>query len=118
MSRPIFFCDPVVLESICDHTREERLINESNTTGRLKKIWTGYHWKLFFPQLGKTERTFSSGINYYLKQTEGLKCNLVSPSFLHTLQLQLFIQSLQQFYMRVSHVYMGHAAAAVSLFIR
>ena len=37
----IFFCDPVVLESICYHTRAKRLINESNTTEGLRKIWTG-----------------------------------------------------------------------------
>ena len=36
-----FFCDPVVLESICYRTRANRLINESKTTGGLRKIWTG-----------------------------------------------------------------------------
>ena len=36
-----FFCDPVVLESICHSTRAKRLINEGNTTGGLRKIWTG-----------------------------------------------------------------------------
>ena len=40
-SRPIFLCDPVVLESICYRTRAKRLINESNTTGELRKVWTG-----------------------------------------------------------------------------
>ena len=38
----IFFCDPVVLESICHHTRAKRLINEGNKTGGLRKIWMGY----------------------------------------------------------------------------
>ena len=33
----IFFCDPVVLESICFRTRANRLINESNTTGGMGK---------------------------------------------------------------------------------
>ena len=37
----IFFCDPVVLELICYRTRGKRLTNESNTTGGLRKIWTG-----------------------------------------------------------------------------
>ena len=41
LSRPVFFCNPVVLESFCYRTREKQLINESNTTGGLKKIWTG-----------------------------------------------------------------------------
>ena len=36
-----FFCDPVVLESICYCTRAYRLINESNTTLGLRKICTG-----------------------------------------------------------------------------
>ena len=36
-----FFCDPVVLESICYRTRANRLKNEGNTTGGLRKIWTG-----------------------------------------------------------------------------
>ena len=38
----IFFCDPIVIESICYRTRAKRLINEGNTTGRLRKIRTGY----------------------------------------------------------------------------
>ena len=37
----IFLSHPVVLESICYRTRAKRLINESNTTGGLRKIWTG-----------------------------------------------------------------------------
>ena len=37
----IIFWDPVVLESICYRTRANRLINESKTTGWLRKIWTG-----------------------------------------------------------------------------
>ena len=36
-----FFLGPVVLESICYHTREKQRIDESNTTGGLIKIWTG-----------------------------------------------------------------------------
>ena len=36
----IFFCDPVVLKSICCRTRAKRLINEGNTTGGRRKIWT------------------------------------------------------------------------------
>ena len=40
-ARPIFFRDPAILESICYRTREKRLINESNTTGGRRKIWTG-----------------------------------------------------------------------------
>ena len=35
-TRPNFFCDPVVLESICYRTRANRLINKSKTTGGLK----------------------------------------------------------------------------------
>ena len=38
----IFFRDPVALESICCRTRAKRLINEGNTTGGLRKIWTGF----------------------------------------------------------------------------
>ena len=38
----IFFSNPVVLESICYRTRAKRLINDSKTTGELRKIWTGY----------------------------------------------------------------------------
>ena len=35
-------CDPVVLESIGNRrTRAKRLINDSKTTGGLRKIWTG-----------------------------------------------------------------------------
>ena len=37
----IFSSDPVVIESICYRTRANRLINESNTTAALRKIWTG-----------------------------------------------------------------------------
>ena len=37
----LFFCDPVVLESICYCKRAKRLINKDNTTGGLRKIWTG-----------------------------------------------------------------------------
>ena len=37
----IFFCYPVVLESICYRTRAKRLINISNTTRGLRIIWTG-----------------------------------------------------------------------------
>ena len=42
---------PVVLELICYCTREKRLINESSTTGGLRKIWTGrsYFTKLKWP---------------------------------------------------------------------
>ena len=40
----IFFCDPVVSELICCRTRAKRLINEGNTTGGLRKIWTGTPW--------------------------------------------------------------------------
>ena len=40
----IFFCDPVVSESICNRMRANRLINESNTTGGLRKILTGCWW--------------------------------------------------------------------------
>ena len=47
----IFFCDPVALESICYRTRAKRLINESNTTGGRKKIWTGR--SVFGPYLKK-----------------------------------------------------------------
>ena len=38
---PCAFGDPAVLESICYRTRANRLINESNTTGGLKKNSTG-----------------------------------------------------------------------------
>ena len=37
----IFFCAPAIIESICYCTRENQLINKSNTTGGLKKVWTG-----------------------------------------------------------------------------
>ena len=37
----IFSCDPTVLESICYRARAKRLINDSKTTGGLRKIWTG-----------------------------------------------------------------------------
>ena len=40
-TRPIFFCDIVILESIWYRTREKRLINESSMTRGLRKIWTG-----------------------------------------------------------------------------
>ena len=41
---PISICDPVVLvESICYRSRANRLRNESNTTERLRKIWTGVY---------------------------------------------------------------------------
>ena len=36
-TRPIFFCDPVKTESVCDRTRANRLIKESHTTGGLRK---------------------------------------------------------------------------------
>ena len=42
----ILFLIAVVLESFCYRTRANRLINESNTAGRLRKIWTGL-WNLF-----------------------------------------------------------------------
>ena len=35
------FFDPVILELICYRARANRLINESNTTGGVRKIWTG-----------------------------------------------------------------------------
>ena len=41
LSTKFFFCDPVVLESICYPTRAKRLINDGNTTRGLSKIWTG-----------------------------------------------------------------------------
>ena len=37
----VFFFDPVVLGSNCYRTRAKRLINESNTTGWMRKNWTG-----------------------------------------------------------------------------
>ena len=40
----IFFLHPVLLEPICYWSRANRQINESHTTGWLKKIWTG--WEL------------------------------------------------------------------------
>ena len=36
----ILFCDSVVIESICNHTRANELINESNMTGGLRKMCT------------------------------------------------------------------------------
>ena len=39
-TRPFFFCDSVILESICYRTIAIRLKNNSNTTGGLRKIWT------------------------------------------------------------------------------
>ena len=41
LTPPIFFLDPVVLESIYYRTRAKRLLNESNTTLGLRKNWTG-----------------------------------------------------------------------------
>ena len=41
----IFFCNPVVLKSICYRTRANQLINESNTTGELQKKSDG---RVFF----------------------------------------------------------------------
>ena len=55
-TRPIFFCDPVILETICYRRRAYRLINESNTTGELRKIWTGRdnkHMTIFSPITSK-----------------------------------------------------------------
>ena len=43
----IFFCDPVILESNCYCTRAYWLINESNTTGGLRKNWTGHSLHLW-----------------------------------------------------------------------
>ena len=40
-SSGFFFCDPVVIESICYRTTAKQLRNESNTTGWQKKVWTG-----------------------------------------------------------------------------
>ena len=37
-----FVCDLVVLESISYRTRAKRLINDSKTTGGLRKILTGF----------------------------------------------------------------------------
>ena len=37
----IFFCDPVIIESICYRTWAKRLINEGNTNGGLRKNWSG-----------------------------------------------------------------------------
>ena len=36
-----FFCDPVVIKTICCRSRAKRMINESNMTGWVEKIWTG-----------------------------------------------------------------------------
>ena len=47
-STQFFFCDPVVLESICHHTRAYQLIDESNTTLGLRKIWTGREQKKIY----------------------------------------------------------------------
>ena len=41
LSRQKKFCDPVGIESICYHTRVNWLIDESNMTEWLRKIWTG-----------------------------------------------------------------------------
>ena len=40
-TRPIFFCVPVVLASICYCTSGNRLINKCNTTGGLEKFGRG-----------------------------------------------------------------------------
>ena len=40
-TRPDFFCDPVVSELICYHTRANQLISEGNMTGGLRKIVPG-----------------------------------------------------------------------------
>ena len=46
----IFLWNPVVLESICYRTRAKQLINESNTTGGLIKIWTGIPYPFLYFQ--------------------------------------------------------------------
>ena len=43
----IFFSDPVIFESICYRTRAKQLINESKTTGGLRKIGTGIADRLY-----------------------------------------------------------------------
>ena len=40
LSRSVFFCDQVVIESICYRTRANQLTNENNTTGGLGIIRT------------------------------------------------------------------------------
>ena len=46
-TRPFFSCDAVGIESIWYRTRANRPINESNTTGGLRKIWTGTRSSFF-----------------------------------------------------------------------
>ena len=48
----IFFCDSIILERICYGTRAKRLMIESNTTGRMRKIWTGNEYLMPFKWLG------------------------------------------------------------------
>ena len=38
------FCNPVVLESISYRPTAKQMINERNTTGWLRKVWTGAEW--------------------------------------------------------------------------
>ena len=40
-STNFFFYDLAIFESVCYRTRAKQLIKESNTTGELRKIWTG-----------------------------------------------------------------------------
>ena len=56
-----FFCDSVVLELIYHRTRAYRLINESNTTGGLREIWTGpgnkNDYRVSILEVGSLQRT-------------------------------------------------------------
>ena len=50
----IFFCNPVVLESICYRKRAKRLKYQSNTTEGLRKIWTGSNIMISYGRLAAT----------------------------------------------------------------
>ena len=63
----IFFCDPVVIESIWYRTRTNRLINEGNTTGGLKIFWTGPALGcVSFPICFSLERALFMGMPAYM----------------------------------------------------
>ena len=63
----IFLSHPVVLELNCYRTRAKRLINESNTTGELRKIWTGRY-------VGMCLRAFRGTEDW--KENSGSKVNV------------------------------------------
>ena len=63
-TRPIFFYDPVVVELICCRSRANRQINDSNTTGRLKKIGRDHCYESIYLREGREKsQTHSDGFH-------------------------------------------------------